>query len=109
MCENWEEVYNKLKWVKDDDGNLFIEFLTYGGGPSGGYRVYYNGTLLSWHHDWGIKKQLQNHSGYIVMRDDDYIKIFNSEDDAEKYINSDEEHIYYDLDFLKSNLKIPTI
>ena len=29
-----------------------MEYLTYGGGPSGGYYLHNDGSLKSWHQDW---------------------------------------------------------
>ena len=46
MQDDWEEIY------KEKERPNGVEYLTYGGGPSGGYYVHYDGELMSWHQDW---------------------------------------------------------
>ena len=38
-------------------------YTTYGGGPSGGYVVCKDGSLQSWHQDWGTPKYFKNLPG----------------------------------------------
>lgn len=39
-----------------DEIGQHIEFEEYGGGPAGGRRVYRDGTMRTWHQDWGTEK-----------------------------------------------------
>ena len=53
--DEWEEIY-----AEEESANG-VEYLTYGGGPSGGYFLHNDGSLMSWHQNWGTPK------GYRVL------------------------------------------
>lgn len=72
--EEWDTLYNedyKEKQV-DENGREYLYYLTYGGGPSGGYIVYTdNNTIYSWHYEYGYDKRrltLLNNPCKLVMR-----------------------------------------
>ena len=35
----------------DEQGRRFRKYMTYGGGPSGGYIVFQDGSMSTWHYD----------------------------------------------------------
>ena len=52
-----------------------VEYLTYGGGPSGGYVLRGNGSLMSWHQSWFEPKQYRALVGQTLeFKVDDGVK-----------------------------------
>ena len=47
--DEWQEIYAERVVADENEG--FTDFLTYGGGPEGGFRKY-STKLVSWHRDW---------------------------------------------------------
>ena len=57
----------------DEDGREYLYYLTYGGGPCGGYMVYTdNNAVYSWHFEFGFDKRrlTRLHNQKLIMRRD---------------------------------------
>ena len=57
--DEWDTIYNEdYKEVQvDENGRKFYDYLTYGGGPWGGYIVYTDSEVYSWHYEYGFGKR----------------------------------------------------
>jgi hypothetical protein len=63
--DEWDTIYNEdyKKVQVDENGRRFYNYLTYGGGPSGGYMVYIDhknqpgSKVYSWHYEYGFDKR----------------------------------------------------
>jgi hypothetical protein len=51
--DGWDTIYNEDFGERQSDSDgVYLIFHTYGGGPSGGYIAYEDGTLYSWRQEW---------------------------------------------------------
>ena len=71
--EEWETIYNEDYKEKqtDEDGREYLDYLTYGGGPCGGYMAYTdNNAVNSWHFEFGFDKRrlTRLHNQKLIMR-----------------------------------------
>ena len=51
--DEWKEICNDdfADDQTDEQGRRFRKYMTYGGGPSGGYIVFQDGSMSTWHYD----------------------------------------------------------
>ena len=75
--DEWNTICNEdYKEIHvDENGRKFYDYLTYGGGPSGGFMVYTDTNFVySWHYEFGFdKRQLTRlpDKKLIIRRDPD--------------------------------------
>ena len=71
--DEWDTIFNEdyKEIQKDENGREHLYYLTYGGGPCGGYIVYTdNNVVYSWHFEFGYKKRrlTKLHNQKLIMR-----------------------------------------
>ena len=68
MFQEWVEVYDKK--IECDERGCYLHLETYGGGPSGGYRIRCAG-LYRWYQDWATRIGETKVCGILMQRIND--------------------------------------
>lgn len=94
------------RWRQNEENQFFIDFEESGGGPSSGYRLFQSGSLFHWVQDWHQPKRFKRLNGFFILRNDDYFRVFDSEEEARKVIKADNKNRgYFDLTHLLEHLE----
>eukprot|EP00037_Helgoeca_nana_P001592 m.27976 g.27976 ORF g.27976 m.27976 type:complete len:171 (+) comp11973_c0_seq2:584-1096(+) len=72
----YQEVYSIDPWV-GPTGRVLV-FMTYGGGPSGGFLLAPNGDVSSWHQTWGTVKDVKRVEGQLWYNPSNDEETYNS-------------------------------